>query len=34
MRSININELFPHPHNPRKDLGDLTELAASIKEGT
>ena len=21
----------PHPHNPRRDLGDLTELAASIK---
>jgi ParB family chromosome partitioning protein len=32
MRSININELNPHPHNPRKELGDLTELAASIKE--
>lgn len=32
MRTINIEELFPHPHNPRKDLGDLTELAASIKE--
>lgn len=26
-----INELFPHPDNPRKDLGDLTELAESIK---
>ena len=24
--------LYPHPDNPRKDLGDLTELAASIKE--
>ena len=23
--------LHPHPDNPRKDLGDLTELAASIK---
>ena len=21
-----INELYPHPDNPRKDLGDLTEL--------
>jgi len=27
---ININSLFPHPKNPRKDLGDLTELADSI----
>lgn len=26
-----INELHPHPDNPRKDLGDLTELADSIK---
>lgn len=24
-------KLEPHPDNPRKDLGDLTELAASIK---
>ena len=28
---ISIDKLFPHPHNPRKDLGDLTELAESIK---
>ena len=27
---ININILHPHPDNPRKDLGDLTELADSI----
>ena len=26
-----IGELFPHPDNPRKDLGDLEELAESIK---
>lgn len=26
-----IQQLFPHPDNPRKDLGDLTELADSIK---
>ena len=25
------SKLEPHPDNPRKDLGDLTELAASIK---
>ena len=28
---INIGALHPHPDNPRKDLGDLTELADSIK---
>lgn len=29
---IPISQLEPHPDNPRKDLGDLTELAASIKK--
>lgn len=28
---INTAELYPHPDNPRKELGDLTELAASIR---
>lgn len=28
---IPISELFSHPDNPRKGLGDLTELAESIK---
>ncbi len=28
---IPVEKIFPHPDNPRKDLGDLTELAASIK---
>ena len=28
---IPIGMLEHHPENPRKDLGDLTELAASIK---
>lgn len=28
---IPIENLFPHPDNPRKDPGDLTELADSIK---
>ena len=28
---INTGALHPHPDNPRKDLGDLTELADSIK---
>lgn len=26
-----VDELYPHPCNPRKELGDLTELADSIK---
>ena len=29
---IDVNKLEPHPNNPRKDLGDLTELTDSIKE--
>ena len=28
---IPIGQLHPHPDNPRKDLGDLSELAESIK---
>ena len=28
---IAIEELQHHPDNPRKDFGDLTELAESIK---
>ena len=28
---IEISKLYPHPENPRKDLGELTELADSIK---
>lgn len=31
LKYINTNEIFSHPDNPRKDLGDLTELADSIK---
>ena len=31
MELIPIGNLHPHPDNPRKDLGDLTELANSIK---
>ena len=26
-----VNELYPHPDNPRKDVGDVSELAESIK---
>ncbi len=28
---IAVGEIWPHPNNPRKDLGDLKELADSIK---
>lgn len=28
---IPTDKLYPHPNNPRKDLGDLTELIESIK---
>lgn len=28
---ISVEELHPHPDNPRKELGDLTELVESIK---
>lgn len=31
VREININQIKPHPDNPRKDVGDVTELAKSIK---
>ena len=31
MCKLPIDKLVPHPDNPRKDLGDLTELAASIE---
>lgn len=29
---LNRSELEPHPDNPRKDLGDLTELRESIRQ--
>ena len=29
---IEISQIYPHPDNPRKDLGDLTELVESIKK--
>ena len=28
---LEVEKIFPHPDNPRKELGDLTELAESIK---
>lgn len=27
-----VTELYPHPDNPRRELGDLTELTSSIRE--
>lgn len=30
-RMVALDHLVPHPDNPRKDLGDLTELVDSIK---
>lgn len=32
IKYININNIYQHPDNPRKDLGDLTELSESIKK--
>ena len=32
IKFIDINKIHHHPDNPRKDLGDLTELAESIKQ--
>lgn len=29
---INLDHIHPHPDNPRKELGDLTELVESIKK--
>lgn len=31
IKMIPVDKLYPHPDNPRKELGDLTELADSIK---
>lgn len=32
IKYIKTEYIYPHPENPRKDLGDLTELAESIKK--
>lgn len=32
IKYINLEHIHPHPDNPRKDLGDLTELVESIKK--
>ena len=31
IQMIKINALYPHPDNPRRDIGDVSELAESIK---
>lgn len=31
LQEIKVNELYPHPQNLRKDVGDVSELADSIK---
>ena len=31
LTEIRIEKLYPHPQNPRKDIGDISELAESIK---
>ena len=31
MKLLDINKLYEHPKNPRQNVGDVTELAASIK---
>ena len=31
MEMISIDKLYPHPQNPRRDVGDISELTESIK---
>lgn len=30
--NLKVEQIYPHPDNPRKDVGDVTELAESIKK--
>lgn len=30
--NINVKDIFPHPKNPRKNLGDISELTESIRK--
>lgn len=30
-QNIPVEQLFHHPQNPRKEIGDISELAASVK---
>jgi exosome complex RNA-binding protein Csl4 len=31
IEQLPVSRLLPHPDNPRKDLGDLTELTESVR---
>ncbi len=31
LQEIKVKDIYPHPQNPRKDVGDVSELADSIK---
>ena len=31
LQYIEVSKIFPHPDNPRKNLGDIQELSDSIK---
>ena len=31
MEMISIDRLYPHPQNPRRDVGDISELTESIR---
>ena len=30
--NLGVRELIPHPDNPRKDIGDITELTESVRK--
>ena len=32
LQYIEVSKIFPHPDNPRKNLGDIQELSDSIKQ--
>ncbi len=32
LQYIEVEKLHPHPDNPRKEIGDVSELAESIKQ--
>ena len=32
IKMIEVSKIHPHPHNPRKEIGNITELAESIKQ--
>lgn len=32
IKNIDVSKIHPHYNNPRKELGDLSELAESIRK--